>query len=206
MRNDEPSKVSARCVHAPPFSCDAPYALRSAAPTEASAAGRERFEFAYRPKTRPPERSLTAIACQSVLRALFGLTQASTVNVPTCNDALSATVTHEVEPSNANAPPYLPDDTHVVLVAVPLFPFPDASGTTVPLLSNEYAATSPGAAAVAPSIPADDSATIAAVPQRNVRRHDAIALPPLHVVYVGRGAHPVTRKPSSTGAGAVQPR
>jgi hypothetical protein len=45
-------------------------------------------------------------------------------------------------------------------------------------LSNEYAATRPVVAAVAPLTPADAKTTIVALPQRIVRRRDAIVLPP----------------------------
>src|SRR4051794_15989061 len=112
-RSAEPSNVSARCVHVPPFSCEVPYALRSLPAIAASAAGCERFELAYRPKTRSPGRSFTATA-RHVAPTLFGSTHASAVNVETRSDGLSGTVTHELDPSNENAPPYLPDETHVV--------------------------------------------------------------------------------------------
>jgi hypothetical protein len=46
---------------------------------------------------------------------------------------------------NTSAPPYLPDAVRVALPIDPVFPFPDASPTVVPVVSsNEYAATRPG--------------------------------------------------------------
>jgi hypothetical protein len=64
------------------------------------------------------------------------------------SEALSGTVTQLVLPSNESAVPKRPMAAHVVLVAVPWLPVPDASVTAVPVPSlKAYAATGPGAAA-----------------------------------------------------------
>ena len=53
-------------------------------------------------------------------------------------------VTNEFVPLNDSALPYLPAVVQVAFVIVPVLPFPDASGTVVPVpWLNEYDATRP---------------------------------------------------------------
>jgi hypothetical protein len=72
-----------------------------------------------------------------------GLTHASSV-IPAvkCNDAASLTVIFAFVPLNTRASPYFPDAVQVAFEIVPVFPFPEASATVVPVPSlKAYAAT-----------------------------------------------------------------
>src|SRR5512135_1695541 len=62
-----------------------------------------------------------------------------------CSEAESGMVTRALVPLNTSALPDLPALVHVAFAIVPVFPFPDASATVVPVPSlNEYAAIRPG--------------------------------------------------------------
>src|SRR2546425_1151441 len=64
-----------------------------------------------------------------------------------CSDAVSAIVTHALEPLNDNADPNFPLAVHVAFVSVPVLPCPDASRVCTPDASlKPSAATSPGGA------------------------------------------------------------
>src|SRR6185503_15569722 len=67
-----------------------------------------------------------------------------------CSEVDPFTVTQSLAPSNDSAPPFRPAVVHVAPLSVPVFPLPETSATVGPLpASNEYAATSPPAAAAA---------------------------------------------------------
>src|SRR5579871_6143999 len=74
-----------------------------------------------------------------------GFTQASKViPVVRSKDAASLIVTQALLPLNTSAFPYFPAVVQVAFAIVPVFPFPDASVTVLPVPSlNEYAATNP---------------------------------------------------------------
>src|SRR3954454_14839120 len=77
-----------------------------------------------------------------------GFTHASSVIFERSSEFESATVIQSLTPSNESAPLYLPAVVQAGPLSVPGLPLPDTSGTNIPLpVSNEYAATMPGARA-----------------------------------------------------------
>src|SRR5918992_2407284 len=99
-----------------------------------------------------------------------GFTHASSVMpVARSSEGLSGTVTQLLEPSNVSAPPNRPIGAQPVAVAVPWLPNPEASATVAPAPSlKAYAATWPGAAALAAGRMSDTAAHRTA-PRRTVR-------------------------------------
>jgi len=94
-----------------------------------------------------------SITARHPVGAAVGYTHASSViPVVSPSDPVFGTVTLALVPLNTSALPYRPAVVHVAPLSVPVWLFPDASPTVVPVPSlNAYAATSPaiGAGVVA---------------------------------------------------------
>ncbi len=104
--------------------------------------GRPKSLFAYNAYTNWPGCSFNNAVRHDKPNA-DGLTHASNVaRVDKSNDALSATVTQSLIPSNVRADPNLPEVVRVAPAMVPLLPRPEPSVTVVPLVSsNPHAPT-----------------------------------------------------------------
>src|SRR4029453_14018755 len=102
------------------------------------------------------------IVPQSLWLAVGSIHAISVIADDNPSDGDAGTLTRPVEPSNDNAPPYLPVVHDAPPVIVPLFPFPDTSTNVDPdPASNVYPATRPGGGGGTSTVVADATAEYA---------------------------------------------